>query len=82
MINALLYGTAWLYLRDAANRTREERIGLPLMCLAGSALFFTFPVTQFPEDIRATEAVALVVYAVLAALAWQLARVKPVASAH
>ncbi|MFT3712011.1 MAG: hypothetical protein QM817_30585 [Archangium sp.] len=80
--NVLLFGTAWLYLRDGANRTRAERIGLPILCIAGSLMFFTFPFTTFPPDIRATEAVALVVYAVIAVLGWQFARSRVTASTH
>jgi membrane-bound metal-dependent hydrolase YbcI (DUF457 family) len=67
--NVMLFGACWLY--DVARKpARKERIAIYLMCIVGSALFFTFPVTDFPADIRITEAVALVVYAVVPVVAY------------
>ena len=67
--NVLLFGSCWLY--DVGRRpARRERIAIYAMCILGSAMFFTFPITDFPADIRITEAVALVVYALVPLVAY------------
>jgi len=71
--NLILYASLWLYLRDA-QRTPAERRGLPIVCVVGSLLFFSFPIASFPDDIRYTEAVAVLVYALVPALAFVFAR--------
>ena len=69
----ILFGTCWLYLRDP-RRTPAERRGLPIVCLVGSLLFFTFPIASFPDDIRYTEAIAVFVYALVPAVTYLLGR--------
>jgi hypothetical protein len=71
--NLILFGALGLYLRDPS-RTPAERRGLPILCLVGSALFFTFPIASFPDDIRWTEGVAVLVYALVPLVTFLLAR--------
>jgi membrane-bound metal-dependent hydrolase YbcI (DUF457 family) len=67
--NVLLFGTCWLYDRGRT-LARRERIAIYAMCIVGSAMFFTFPITEFPPDIRIVEGVALVVYALVPLVAY------------
>lgn len=74
--NLLLFGSCWLYLYDRAAVRPAERWALPALCVVGAGLFALFPVAPFPSDIRYTEAVALVVYALVPFFAYRAARAR------
>lgn len=72
--NAVLFGSWYLYVRARPSIRARERWGLLALCAVGSALFFTFPIAPFPDDIRITEAFALLTYVLVPLTAYLVAR--------
>jgi membrane-bound metal-dependent hydrolase YbcI (DUF457 family) len=67
--NLFVFGGLWLFLRRFERKSWAERYGLLVLSIVGSAMFFTFPLGHFPDDVRYVEAFALAVYAVIPVVA-------------
>jgi membrane-bound metal-dependent hydrolase YbcI (DUF457 family) len=75
--NAVLFGAYFLYVRAKPSIRPRETWGLLALCVLGSAMFFTFPIAAFPEDIRYTEAFALLTYVLVPLAAYWAGKPAP-----
>jgi membrane-bound metal-dependent hydrolase YbcI (DUF457 family) len=68
--NVFLWGGLLYYQRHTRAIGFAGRYGMALLCAAGTALLFTFPLGVLPADAKAAEAFALFNYAVVGVGTW------------